>query len=140
LHRLRKTAGRREAASAESVSRIIQELSLDDTGRLIVVEGARDRQALVELGVKARIMTLRSFIKLAATDWLERENFSEIVVLTDFDRKGRLHSVKIRKICCGRVRINTEYKHRLKQALGNSAKDVEGIPGFLREIRAQEAV
>jgi 2,5-diamino-6-(ribosylamino)-4(3H)-pyrimidinone 5'-phosphate reductase len=140
LPRLRKTASRRNAASAESVSRIMQELSLGDTGQLIVVEGAKDREALVKLGVKTRIMTLRSFIRLAATNWLERESVSEIIVLTDFDRRGRSHSVKIRKICSGRVKINTEYKSRLKQALGGCAKEVEGIPSFIRGKTKQEAV
>lgn len=135
-----KTGIRRNTASAESVSRILQELSLGDTGQLIVVEGAKDRQALVKLGVKARIMTLRSFIRLAATDWLEKEKLSEIVVLTDFDRRGRSHSVKIRKICSGRVRVNTEYKYRLKRALGSSAKEVEAIPRFIRSETEQKVV
>ncbi|MCX8183875.1 MAG: toprim domain-containing protein [Crenarchaeota archaeon] len=140
MPRLRKTGSRRDTASAESVGRIIQELNLGDAGRLIVVEGTKDRQALVKLGVKARIMTLRGFIRLAATDWLEKKKFSEIVILTDFDRMGRSHSVKIRKICSGRVRVNTEYKYRLKQALGGSAKEVEGIPSFIRNKTEQEVV
>ncbi|MEM2600112.1 MAG: toprim domain-containing protein [Thermoproteota archaeon] len=140
LPRPSRTGIRHNTASAESVSRIIQELSLGDTGQLIVVEGTKDRQALVKLGVKARIMTLRSFIRLAATDWLEKEKLSEIVVLTDFDRRGRSHSVKIRKICSGRVRVNTEYKYRLKRALGSSAKEVEAIPRFIRSETEQEVV
>jgi 5S rRNA maturation endonuclease (ribonuclease M5) len=132
LPRFRKNTNRRNAASVESVNRIIQELSLGDLKQLIVVEGAKDKEALLKLGVKAKIMTLRSFIRLAATDWLERERFSEVVVLTDFDRRGRSHSVRIRKICSGRVRVNTEYKVRLKQALGGCAKEVEGIPSFIK--------
>ncbi len=138
MPRLGKTGSRRDTASAETIGRIIQELNLGDAGLLIVVEGVKDRQALVKLGVKAKIMTLRSFIRLASTDWLEKEKLSEIVVLTDFDRRGRSHSVKIRKICSGRVRVNTEYKYRLKQALGGSAKDVEGIPSFITSKTEQE--
>jgi len=132
LPRFRKNTNRRNAASVESVSRIIHELSLGGLRQLIVVEGAKDKEALLKLGVEARIMTLRSFIRLATTDWLEKEGFSEVVVLTDFDRGGRSHSVRIRKICSGRVRVNTEYKVRLKQALGGCAKEVEGIPSFIR--------
>lgn len=138
MPRLGKTGSRRDTASAETIGRIIQDLNLGDAGQLIVVEGVKDRQALVKLGVKAKIMTLRSFIRLASTDWLEKEKLSEIVVLTDFDRRGRSHSVKIRKICSGRVRVNTEYKYRLKQALGGSAKEVEGIPSFIRSKTEQE--
>ena len=132
LARFRKNTSRRNAVLVESLSRIMHELSLGGLRQLIVVEGTKDKEALLKLGVKARIMTLRSFIRLATTDWLEKEGFSEVVVLTDFDRRGRSHSVKIRKICSGRVRVNTEYKVRLKQALGGCAKEVEGIPSFVR--------
>lgn len=140
MPRFRKASSTRRPVSIESVNRIIQDLNLGDIKQLIVVEGPKDREALIKLGVKTRIMTLRSFMRLASTDWLEKGKFSEVVVLTDFDRRGRSHSVKIRKICSGRVKVNTEYKVRLRQALGGSAKEVEGIPSFIRSGSKYEAV
>ncbi|MEM3648566.1 MAG: toprim domain-containing protein [Thermoproteota archaeon] len=135
---VRKASNTRRPVSIESVNRIVQDLNLGDVGQLIVVEGPKDREALLKLGVKTRIMTLRSFMRLASTDWLEKGKFSEVVVLTDFDRRGRAHSVKIRRICSGRVRVNTEYKVRLRQALGGCAKEVEGIASFIRSKSAYE--
>jgi hypothetical protein len=46
----------------------------------------------------------------------------------------------IKRICSGRVKVDTEYKGRLKQALGSWAKDVEGIPRFLRNCSRRETV
>jgi 5S rRNA maturation endonuclease (ribonuclease M5) len=123
------------------VNRVIEELNTLDNGNpLIIVEGFKDKTALLKLGVETRIMTLRSFLRLASTDWLEKSNVTEVIVLTDFDRRGRFHSRMIKRICSGRVKVNTEYKGRLKQALGSWAKDVEGIPRFLRNCSRRETV
>jgi 5S rRNA maturation endonuclease (ribonuclease M5) len=131
----------RQPRRAESAVRVIEELSTLDAGsQLIIVEGSKDKAALLKLGVKTKVMTLRSFLRLASTDWLERSEFSEVIVLTDFDRRGRFHSRTIKRICSGRVKVNTEYKGRLKQALGSWAKDVEGIPRFLRNYSGRETV
>ncbi len=128
----KKTVGKNAVPNVDLLSRIIEDLNTQDPGQLIVVEGYRDRDALLKLGVRTRIMTLRSFLRLAATDWLEKEGLAEIIVLTDFDRRGKFYSRVIKKICSGRARVNTQYKHRLRKSLGNWIKDVEGIPGFVR--------
>ncbi len=140
MPRFRKTSSKHRSVLVESLSRLIQDLNLSDVNQLIVVEGNKDREALLKLGVKTRIMTLRGFMRLASTDWLEKGEFSEVVVLTDFDRRGRSHSVKIRKICSGRVKVNTDYKVRLRQALGSCVKEVEGIPRFIRSESGYEEV
>ncbi|MEM1557496.1 MAG: toprim domain-containing protein [Thermoproteota archaeon] len=128
----KKTISKNIISRIDSVSRIIEDLNTHDSGQLIVVEGSRDRDALLKLGVKTRIMTLRSFLRLASTDRLEKEGFTEIIVLTDFDRRGKFYSGVIRKMCSGRTRVNTMYKRMLKKSLGSWVKDVEGIPGFLK--------
>lgn len=129
---LKKTLSKNTVPKADLLSRIVEDLNTQDPGQLIVVEGSRDRDALLKLGVRTRIMTLRSFLKLAATDWLEKEGLTEIIILTDFDRRGKFYSRVIKKICSGRARVNTQYKYRLRKSLGNRIKDVEGIPGFVR--------
>lgn len=132
----KRALGKSIVPRIDYVSRIIEDLKAQNSEQLIVVEGSRDRDALLKLGVRTRIMTLRSFLRLASTNWLEKEGFTEIIVLTDFDRRGRFYSGVIRKICSGRARVNTRYKHALKKSLGNWVKDVEGIPGFLKNISA----
>jgi len=127
----RKALNRNIVSKLDSINRIIEDLNNQDPGQIIVVEGSRDRDALLRLGVKTRIMTLRSFLRLASTDFLEKEGLTEIIVLTDFDRRGKFYSRVIKKICSGRAKVNTEYKYRLKKCLGNWIKDVEGIPSFL---------
>lgn len=127
----KKTLNRKIVSKLHYISRIIEDLNTQDPGQLIVVEGSRDRDALLRLGVKTRIMTLRDFLRLASTDFLEKEGLTEIIVLTDFDRRGKFYSRVIKKICSGRAKVNTEYKYRLKKCLGNWIKDVEGIPSFL---------
>lgn len=129
---LKKTLSKNAVPKADSLTRIIEDLNTQDAGQLIVVEGSRDRDALLKLGVRTRIMTLRNFLRLAATDWLEKEGLTEIIVLTDFDRRGKFYSRVIKKICSGRAKVNTHYKYRLRKSLGNWIKDVEGIPGFVR--------
>ncbi|MEM3658107.1 MAG: hypothetical protein QXQ66_06785 [Candidatus Hadarchaeum sp.] len=127
----KKTLNRSIVSKLDSVSRIIEDLNIQEPGQLIVVEGSRDREALLKLGVRTRIMTLRRFMRIASTDLLEKEGLTEIIVLTDFDRRGKFYSRVIKKICSGRVKVNTEYKYKLKKSLGSWIKDVEGIPSFL---------
>ncbi|MGQ9479431.1 MAG: toprim domain-containing protein [Thermoproteota archaeon] len=125
-------------AMREAIIRVMKELDSHD--RVIVVEGEKDRAALLKLGVKTEVITLRRFLKLASTDWLEKEGVSEIIVLTDFDRRGKFYTRVIRKICSGRVRVNMEYKGMLKWVLGNWAKDVESIPRLLSRLGEKEMV
>jgi 2,5-diamino-6-(ribosylamino)-4(3H)-pyrimidinone 5'-phosphate reductase len=130
--RSKKTINR-NVARAYSIGRIVEDLNTQDGhGRIIIVEGLRDREALLKLGVRTKIMTLRSFLRLASTDWLERKGLTEIIILTDFDKKGKFYSRVIKRICAGRARVNTEYKRRLSESVGNRVKDVEGVFSFIK--------
>ncbi|MBS3171065.1 toprim domain-containing protein [Candidatus Woesearchaeota archaeon] len=59
---------------------------LQNTEKLIIVEGKKDKEALISLGVK-RVITINGPLYKFIEDVAEITN--EVVILTDFDKEGR---------------------------------------------------
>ncbi len=76
----------------EEMNRIIEELK----DALVVVEGKRDEKALKSLGVKD-IITIDGKPLYEVAEILSRSK-KDIVILTDFDRKGREMRNKLRNL------------------------------------------
>jgi 5S rRNA maturation endonuclease (ribonuclease M5) len=61
--------------------------------------------------------------------------FDEIIILTDWDRRGWQLCKKIVKNLKGRTKCNTEF-HKIF-AEYSMVKDVEGIPSFIKKLKAK---
>ncbi|NJE84775.1 toprim domain-containing protein [Thermococcus sp. CX2] len=89
----------------------------------IIVEGPRDEVALRNLGVRAEIIRLSrlplSEIALIAS------SYDEVMILTDFDRKGEELARKLLQYLEGySCRVDSETRKELKRI---SKKDIKGI-------------
>ena len=76
----------------EKIQQIISKLCEESAkGKPIIVEGKKDCQTLQELGVSGRILTLKTGGKsfLQAIEAIELLGVSEVILLLDFDRRGK---------------------------------------------------
>jgi len=89
----------------------------------LIVEGMRDEVALRNLGVRAEIIRLS---RLPLTEIaLIASSYKEVMILTDFDRKGEELAGKLTRYLAGYpCRVDVETRRELKRL---SKKDIKGI-------------
>lgn len=109
-------------AKLKLLERIRKELS----GTIILVEGVHDVHALKRIGIDAKIIAIGG--RRLSFD-SEEFNGKEVVILTDFDRRGiELKNKVIDAVRCRAGKINTRTR-ALFRALG--IKKIEEIPKIL---------
>ena len=123
----------------EKLEQIITQLAEEAAdGKPIVVEGKKDAQALEELGVKGRILTVKtggkSFLEAAAE--IEHLTAEEVIILLDFDRRGKQG---IRRLLMNleraRIKVNMQFWSMLCGLVGRDIQCVEGLPAYLDTLR-----
>jgi len=85
--------------SFRRLSRIVEELSFRvRQGTPILIEGKKDEKALRELGISGNIIKVSgSGLKLFEIAEIAVESSSEVIILTDFDKKGNILAKKLSK-------------------------------------------
>jgi len=118
--------------SIEEVEKALDELKKENKNIPIIVEGEKDKKALRKLDIKRKIITLNKGFSL--TDFCDKisKRYKEIIVITDWDRKGGFLRHKIQKNLEGRVKCNTKYREVL--AKNTMIKTVEGLPAWIKTI------
>ncbi len=119
----------------EKIDGIIAKL-IDESakGTPIVVEGAKDAQSLRELGVNGRILTVKTGGKsfLVAAQEIEALGVREVILLLDFDRRGR---EGIRRLCRylepAKIKVNLAFWLALNALVGGELQYVEGLFSYL---------
>ncbi len=106
-------------------------------GAAIIVEGRRDEQALRALGLPGPVImaSRRSALDLAED---AARNYSQIILLTDWDRKGDEMCRTIdRHLRSVGSRPDGEIRSRLKKLVKKEIKDVESLSQYTERMRAQ---
>lgn len=121
----------------QKVEETLQELAqLASSGSLLVVEGRRDVEALTRLGITGRFFVLMNGSSMIENmDALAREE--DVVVLVDFDRRGRELAAYCRKHLGGRKspHLNLDVWKKLRGLLGRHVRDVESLAAYLESER-----
>jgi 5S rRNA maturation endonuclease (ribonuclease M5) len=110
-------------------------LEASDQGAAIIVEGMRDMQALRALGINGPIIlaSRRPALELAED---AARRYKEIIVLTDWDRKGdemaRLIDQHLR---AAGIRADLDIRNRLKKLVRKEIKDVESLSLYVERMR-----
>jgi 5S rRNA maturation endonuclease (ribonuclease M5) len=106
-------------------------------GCVILVEGLKDAAALRLLGVQGYIACIKP-LRIPLYDYLQRyiDSKVEIVILTDFDRRGSQLLGKIASYLehSGK-HPNLSFWMKLNSLLSGDVKDVEGLPAYLKNIK-----
>ena len=129
---------KREAERAERLRELIvelAELNCREYGHVpVIVEGKRDRKALLTLGFGGEIITYNQ--GKGVHDFCEGilESYSEVVLLMDWDREGDALHKKLGRELKGHWEVFGRFREVLRLMCQKEVKDVEGLPALLRRL------
>jgi len=119
--------------SIKDIEEILLDLQEENKTIPILVEGDKDLLALRKLGLKGEIISINKGKSLSDfCDSLASE-YKDIIILTDWDRRGGHLGHTIRKNLEGRVNCNMKYRKFF--AKNTTIRTVEGIPSWIQTIR-----
>ena len=97
-------------------------------GAVILVEGEKDRRALVRLGVAAPVALVHRGQPLPALAHAVARAHERAIVLTDWDRKGGQLAERLTDLLEGvAVHVDLEFRQRLARVLRGEVVHVEGL-------------
>ncbi len=99
----------------------------------IIVEGDKDIEALRILDITGTIVSLNAGMSLPNFCDKIASEYEEVILLTDWDRRGGFLCHTISKNLEGRVRCNTTYRERL--AKHATIRTVEGLPSWIQTMK-----
>ena len=119
--------------SLEELEKALLKLKEENKTAPILVEGDKDIEALHKLDIKGKILSINMGTSL--TNFCDRisQEYKDIIILTDWDRKGGYLCHTIRKNLEGRVNCNTRYRKLF--AKNAMIRTVEGLPSWLETMR-----
>lgn len=112
----------------EKIVELVESLIEENENTPIIVEGKRDEIALRKIGLKGEILRLNLGMTLTSFCEFIINNYSRVILLLDWDRKGNELSILLEKILVSNG-IVCEIKHReeIQAIVGNSIRSVEEI-------------
>ena len=120
----------------EKLEELILELQdMSDAGAIIVVEGRRDVESLRSLGINGDIKLSSQQPLLNFTEVLSRCG-KDIVILTDWDRKGGMAARKIIDYLNSYgIMPNTDIRARIGFLVKKRIKDIESLSRYIEKLR-----
>ena len=118
--------------SLEIIEKALSELKEENKEIPIIVEGEKDIKALKKLDINGEIFSVNTGISI--TDFCDEiaRKYKNIIILTDWDRKGGHICQLIKRNLSGRVKCNTYYREIF--AKNTMTKTVEGLPSWINKI------
>ncbi|MCK5030014.1 MAG: hypothetical protein KAR64_00965 [Thermoplasmatales archaeon] len=121
--------------SIEDLEKIIDDLGEENRSIPIIVEGKKDIEALRKLDISGSIISVNAGLPLIDfCDKIAQEQ-TDIIILTDWDRKGGYLCRTIKKNLEGRVNCNTKYRELF--AKNAMIRTLEGLPSWLETMRTK---
>jgi len=104
---------------------------LKDEEGIILVEGQNDIESLINLGINARIIAVSQY---NIFDVIESISEKEVIVLTDFDKKGTLLFKRyVKELQSSGKKVIVIYYRELKKYLKKYITGIEQIYPFLEK-------
>ena len=121
--------------SLEDLEKALSELRDDNEITPIVVEGEKHIEALRRLDISGEIISVN--IGTSLTDFCDKiaSRYKEIIILTDWDRRGGYLCHTIRKNLEGRVSCNLYYREIF--AKNSMIRTIEGLPSWIETMKGK---
>ena len=123
----------------EKILEILDKLATESAkGTPIVVEGTSDVNALRHLSITGKIIPVKASGKIFINmiDEVVNAGKSEIILLMDFDRRGKEWTKRIAKHLQDlRIKPNTLFWNGLLKLVGRDVKDIEGLATYLETLK-----
>jgi len=119
--------------SMEIIEKVLFELIEENNKIPVIVEGEKDITALRSFGLKGEIISLNKGVSL--TDFCDSiaRTYCEVIILTDWDRRGGYLAHTIERYLFGRVRCNTYFRELI--AKNSICKTIEGLPSWYEKLK-----
>ncbi len=117
----------------EEIEEIVRQLKAMNESVPIVVEGEKDVDALRSLGMKGEILTLHSGKGIVDFCDMIASEYVEIIILTDWDKKGGRLSSAIEQNLEGRTKCILDFRAMLARSM--SVRDIESIPSYIKHVK-----
>ena len=117
----------------DDLTKLLDELILDNQDTPIIVEGLHDKKALNKLGFTGTIILLNKGMSI--TNFCDQitTHYTHVILLTDWDRKGG-HLLRILyQNLEGRLTINIEYRKALAKL--SLIRTLEGLPSWINTLK-----
>jgi 5S rRNA maturation endonuclease (ribonuclease M5) len=123
----------------EKIQQVLKHLAEDSAkGIPIIVEGKNDVETLRTLGIEGRIITAKTGGKtlLDVLSEVEESNVPEVIVLLDFDRRGREWTKRVQQhLEKQRIKGNIKFWLEILALAGAEVKDVEGLASYVETLK-----
>ena len=109
-------------------------------GTTILVEGRKDVETLRNLGVQGPILTVKTGGKsfLDVISELEEQKLTKVVLLLDFDRRGKQGTNRLRRnLERTGIRVDLAVWLALLGSVGKDVQCVEGLTAYLKRLKAR---
>ncbi len=123
----------------EKLQKLIERVHEEaEQGRVIVVEGPRDKEALREMGIKGRILCLQSSRKNTFGFVEQLDGESQVVVLTDFDRQGVFLAHRLARVLNSqKIHANLMLWRELRGLTRSELRSIEELPRLYERLQAE---
>ena len=125
----------KEEKIQQIITRLIEESA---KGKPIIVEGKKDEQTLRILGVNGIIVTVKTGGKsfLEATAEIEKLGAQEVILLLDFDRRGKEGTLRLqRNLEWSKIKINVLFWRELRALVGREMQCIESLTAYLSTLQ-----
>ena len=115
---------------------LLDELDKASSTNPIIVEGPRDKEALLKLGISGHIIVLNDGSSILNTCERLAEKWHLAIILTDWDRKGgQLARLLMDALEACDMKHDTVFRAKLSRLAKKEIKDVESLPGFVKRLK-----
>jgi 5S rRNA maturation endonuclease (ribonuclease M5) len=124
----------------EIITKLIEEVA---KGKPIIVEGKKDAQALISLGVNGKILTLKTGGKsfLEAVQQIEALGVDEVILFLDYDRRGKEGTKRLQQdLEHAKVKVNVRWWRELHGLVGREVQCIESLPSYIETLKAKTAL
>ena len=112
-------------------------------GTTVLVEGRKDVETLRNLGVQGPILTVKTGGKsfLDVISELEELKLTKVVLLLDFDRRGKQGTNRLRRnLERTGIKVDLAVWLALLGSVGKDVQCVEGLTAYLKRLKARIGV
>jgi 5S rRNA maturation endonuclease (ribonuclease M5) len=128
----------------EKIEQIIAKLTEESAkGKPIVVEGKKDAQTLRDFGVTGTVLTLKTGGKnfVEATAEIETLGAPEVILLLDFDRRGREGTKRLQSdLERSKIKVNVKFWRELHGLVGREIQSIESLINYLKTLHEKTQV
>jgi len=125
----------------EKIQHLLDDLAVElSRGTPVIVEGKKDVESLRKLELIGDMILAKTSGKafLDVLREVEKRGRSEVVLLMDFDKRGREWTKRLTgNLEAMRIKPNLVFWKELSSLLGRDVKDIEGLSSYVQTLKAK---